>query len=53
VCLEVKSYKVHAGKGGGARSRYVGSYLWIALGNYGTEVFLILRFNEVSRVSVL
>jgi len=31
VCLEVKSYKVH--EWGGARSRYVGSYLWIALGN--------------------
>jgi len=53
VCLEVKSYKVHVGKGGGARSRYVGSYLWNALGNYGIEVFLILRFDEVSRVSVL
>ena len=53
VCLEVKSYKVHAGKGGGPRSRYVGSYLWIALGNYGIETFLILRFLEVSRVSVL
>jgi len=45
VCLEVKSYKVHAGKeeGGEARSRYVGSYLGIALGNYGIEIFLILR----------
>ena len=54
VCLEVKSYKVHAGKGGGGpRSRYVGSYLWIALGNYGIEVFLILRFLEVSHATVL
>ena len=31
----------------------MGSYLWTALGNYGIEIFLILRFNEVSRVSVL
>ena len=53
VCLEVKSYKVHSGKGGWPRSRYVGSYLWIALGNYGTEIFFILRFHEVSRASVL
>ena len=53
VCLEVKSYNMHAGKGWGARSRYVGSYLWIALGNYGIEIFFILQFHEVSRVSVL
>ena len=38
---------------GGAKSRYVGSYLWIALGNYGTEVFLILQFLEVSHATVL
>jgi len=38
---------------GGAKYRYLGSYLWIALGNYGTEVFLILRFLEVSHATVL
>ena len=39
-------------EGGGLRSRYVGSYLWIALGNYGIVVYLI-RFNEVSQATVL
>jgi len=34
------------------KSRYVGIYLWIALGNYGTEIFLILRFLEVSHATV-
>ena len=29
----------------------MGSYLWIALGNYGIEVFLILRFLEVSHAT--
>ena len=53
ACLEVKSYKVHAGKGRGPRSRYVGSYLSIALGNFGIEVFLMLRFHEVSHATVL
>ena len=53
VCLEVNSYNVHAVKGGGPRSRNVGSYIWIALGNYGIEISLILWFHEVSRASVL
>ena len=39
--------------GGGPRSRYVGSYLWIALGNYGIEIFLMLQFLEVSHATVL
>ena len=38
---------------GVAKYRYLGSYLWIALGNYGTEVFLILQFLEVSHSTVL
>ena len=33
---------MNAGKREEPRSRYVGSYLWIALGNYGIEIFLIL-----------
>jgi len=39
--------------GGGPRFRYVGSYLWIALGNFGIEVFLMLRFLEESHATVL
>ena len=31
----------------------MGSYLWIALGNYGIEVILILRFLKVSHATVL
>ena len=53
VFLEVKSYKVHAVKREGARSLFVGIYLCIALGKYGIEVSLILRFLEVSHATVL
>jgi len=52
VCLEYVMQGACRG-GEGPRSRYVGSYLWIALGNYGTEVFLTLRFREVSHATVL
>ena len=56
VCLEFKSYKVHAGKGVGgwvARYRYVGSYLWIVLGNYGIVILLLLWFHEVCHATLV